>query len=197
MTFNFSSNQKQHQKLPYEPIAIDDALSKEMVAELIRIAECRPASDAMVGAGNVDAYIRRSKTVWLNPNDTPEWLWKHFEMVFGRVNQEHFGFDLYGAESFQYTVYESGNSGEYKWHADTVMLPDGYVRKLSMSILLSNPDEYEGGRLILSPQGNPIVAEERAGRGYFFPSWIPHCVTPVSRGVRKSLVIWAHGAPFK
>lgn len=81
----------------------------------------------------------------------------------------------------------------------------GKVRKISMTINLNAPGDYEGGNLKfdfgmhsnrdsrfheceeIRPQGSIIV----------FPSFIDHCVTPVTKGTRYSLVLWTVGAPWK
>ena len=80
----------------------------------------------------------------------------------------------------------------------------GKVRKLSMTLNLTTPDQYKGGNLKfdfgphmgsrrfktcqeIRPQGSMIV----------FPSFLHHQVTPVTSGTRYSLVIWSLGKPFK
>ena len=71
------------------------------------------------------------------------------------------------------------------------------MRKLSLTILLSDPSEFDGGDLIV--WGSPttqITTEKKLGRAYAFPSFIPHHITPVTSGIRKSLVIWVVGPKF-
>lgn len=70
-------------------------------------------------------------------------------------------------------------------------------RKLSMVIQLSDPSEYEGGELLLHLGNNPTRIERKKGLAVFFPSYILHEVTPVTKGERYSLVAWVHGKPFK
>lgn len=184
----------------YETAYTPNALNEQQIKEIIELGEKLTPSPAQVGgglAGRVDEHTRRSNTSWINPDVAPNWVARYFEELFLAVSAKHFGFELTGIESLQYTVYNEKYSGEYKWHNDTAFVGTGIVRKLSMSILLSDEDEYAGGRLILAPQGNPIVAEEKKGQAIFFPSWTPHCVTPIMKGTRKSLVIWAHGPAFK
>lgn len=89
-----------------------------------------------------------------------------------------------------------------KYVTDQAMV--GKVRKISCTINLNAPGDYEGGNLKfdfghhavgnrfheceeIRPQGSMIV----------FPSFIDHCVTPVTRGTRYSLVVWNLGKPFK
>jgi hypothetical protein len=80
----------------------------------------------------------------------------------------------------------------------------GKVRKISMTCNLNIPGDYEGGNLKfdfgnhaensryheceeIRPQGSVIC----------FPSFLPHCVTPVTSGTRYSLVLWSLGEPWK
>lgn len=184
----------------YGAIYVSDVLDEQAIQTIENFAKQIGFEPAQVGGGNagkIDSSIRRSNIAWLSPEDMPKEVAQHFEQLFIFVNDKHYKFDLTGFEAFQYTVYNDNYAGEYKWHIDTAQLQDNLIRKLSVSILLSEPNEYEGGKLLINPNGNIVVAEERKGRAVFFPSWMPHCVTPVTRGIRKSLVIWAHGAAFK
>jgi PKHD-type hydroxylase len=70
-------------------------------------------------------------------------------------------------------------------------------RKLSMVLQLSDPSEYDGGDLEFYVQSEPIKAEKKKGIVYVFPSWVLHRVTPVTRGTRRSLVMWIAGPKFK
>ena len=179
---------------------LDGALDQNQIKELEEAAEYFGYAPAQTGNNEHSSYnvnIRRSKISWLIPEKLPQEVLRHFQTIILEANKSNFKFDLTGFESLQYTVYEESNAGEYKWHVDTMLLPDENVRKLSLSILLSDPSEFEGGKLLLNPDGNIVVAEEKKGRAFFFPSWMTHCVTPVTKGIRKSLVIWAHGPAFK
>ena len=70
------------------------------------------------------------------------------------------------------------------------------VRKISMTILLSDPKEFKGGDLEFMTQGNkpPHLIQ---GQAVFFASFIRHRVAKVTKGVRRSLVMWFNGPPFK
>ena len=80
----------------------------------------------------------------------------------------------------------------------------GKIRKLSVTVNLTSPEEYEGGNLKFDlgkhNKGGQFheadVAREQ-GTIIVFPSYINHCVTPVTRGTRYSLVLWCSGRPFK
>ena len=80
----------------------------------------------------------------------------------------------------------------------------GKVRKISMTVNLNKPDEYEGGNLKFDL--GPHLKEERfkvfddmrtQGSVIIFPSFMYHCVTPVTSGTRFSLVLWLLGKPWQ
>ena len=114
-------------------------------------------------------------------------------------------YDLRGIESPQYTVYESGNY--YDWHVDQhpyTTMSNGVekrIRKLSASIFLNEPDEYDGGELELELKGPHHDPRNRSfklkkGSAIIFQSDTWHRVLPVKSGVRKSLVVWSGGPPY-
>ena len=70
-------------------------------------------------------------------------------------------------------------------------------RKLSFSIQLTNPDLYEGGDLNIYKEKTPIQASRALGTINFFPSYVLHRVTPVTKGYRNCLVGWVSGPKFK
>lgn len=91
---------------------------------------------------------------------------------------------------------------EMIWHRDPNAA--GKIRKLSVTVNLSHPDEYEGGNLRFDcgphTRGDRFVeCEEIRPRGSIvvFPSHIYHQVTPVESGTRRSLVMWSLGPPFR
>jgi PKHD-type hydroxylase len=69
------------------------------------------------------------------------------------------------------------------------------VRKISMTLVLSPENEFEGGGLEIQKPGN--IIKPKQGHAVFFASFINHRVIPITRGVRKSLVVWFGGEPFK
>lgn len=78
------------------------------------------------------------------------------------------------------------------------------VRKISMTVNLTDPKNYAGGNLkfdLGAHAGNKRfkVCEEIRPMGsiIIFPSFTYHCVTPVTRGTRYSLVLWSLGKPWQ
>ena len=123
-------------------------------------------------------------------------MYKDIEKFMKTVNGNHFGFDnMQITEMAQYTEYPEG--GFYDWHVDNDVnfAHEPVVRKISMTLLLSPENEFEGGDLELMKEGS--AAKLKQGQAIFFASFIRHRVTPVIRGNRKSLVMWFGGTPFK
>jgi PKHD-type hydroxylase len=96
-------------------------------------------------------------------------------------------------EGIQFTKY-SAPAGRYGKHVDSWV--KGPVRKLSFTLQLSDPQEYEGGELRLYFKDDPEVMPKPQGAITLFPSYVLHEVTPVTKGTRYSLVAWVTGKPF-
>lgn len=138
----------------------------------------------------------RDSLVSFLETDNNQWIFRKITDVINHVNNTFFNFELHAIETLQYSLYDE--NGFYGKHID--MMPNSSffdVRKLSFSILLSDPKDYEGGDLLIYNGGTPEVAERKRGIFSFFPSFCLHEVTPVTRGIRKSLVGWVTGPPFR
>lgn len=178
--------------------------------------------DSRVGGGNygtVDKDKRNAKNTWV---PTTHWVAGFVWHYVQRANRENFLYDLTNidGESLQYTVYGEGEY--YGWHNDagletfykpqstgvSVNSPEATsdflntncekVRKLSFSLLLSDPDTYEGGNLqLLDQSGKSYVAPRQRGTIILFDSRAQHRVQKVTKGVRKSIVGWTVGPRWK
>ena len=170
---------------------IADAFTREEIAQIVAMGESQPRNDGRVELGP-ETY-RVSHIAWLTPEPSNHWLFHRLAVLFAQANR-HYGFDLTGfVEPLQYTRYDSNQ--HFDWHLD-LGGDQTSARKLSMSLQLSGPDEYEGGRLEFS---SLLPGEEarRVGTAVFFPSYLAHRVHPVQSGVRRSLVAWAYGPAFR
>lgn len=61
---------------------------------------------------------------------------------------------------------------------------------LSATLFLSEPDEYEGGELVIEDTFGAHAVKLAAGDMILYPSSSLHRVTPVTRGVRTAAVWW-------
>ena len=168
---------------------------------VIQAGRSEPKQDAQVGSkegtkgGVYDTKTRTSHISWI-PFKKMTNMYKDIEKIMKTTNGNHFGFDgMQITEMAQYTEYPEG--GFYDWHTDNDVncANEPPVRKISMTILLSPENEFEGGDLELVKEGQS--AKIKQGQAIFFASFIRHRVAPVTKGNRKSLVMWFGGTPFK
>ena len=171
-------------------------LSKEFCRSALEQVDWATSETAVVYFNNpiIDPEKRRTDIIW---QDFMQPLGCIAKVYIDIANQSAgWGYALANQESTQIGRYKSSDKGHYDWHMDAEAPENGIQRKLSISILLSDPSEFEGGELqfkgiedkkILTKQGSIVV----------FPSFIEHRVTPVTKGVRYSAVTWASGPSFR
>jgi PKHD-type hydroxylase len=170
----------------------------EQCLRIIEAGREEPRQEAAVGGGNggvIDTKTRTSHISWIPFPKMPE-MYKVIETMMKKTNNNHFGFEgMQITEPAQYTEYPAG--GFYDWHIDSDLncQHEPPVRKISMTCLLSHESEFEGGGLELMSDGK--IARPKQGQAIFFASYIRHRVIPITKGVRKSLVMWFGGTPFK
>lgn len=180
---------------------------------------------SVVGHGSqtsgVNLQARNSKNSWI---PTTHWVSGFIWHYVQKANRENFLYDITNidAESLQYTNYSEGEY--YNWHIDagisTMCKPMDNsfaagppneasvsdflnsnaekVRKLSFSLLLSDPLSYEGGNLqLLDEHGKSYIAPRQRGVIILFDSRTQHRVLKVTKGVRKSIVGWTVGPRWR
>jgi len=170
-----------------------------------------------------DNEQRNSKNAWI-PSDhwVAGFLWHYVQ----KANRANFLYDLshIDGESLQYTRYEVGDY--YNWHIDSglnvqhrptnihlsaescidnenflndkLKISSEIVRKLSFSLQLSHPDDYEGGNIqLMDENNNSYIAPRQRGSIILFDSRTPHRVHKVRKGERRSIVGWVVGPRWK
>ena len=174
-------------------------------------------SDSHVMGDLLNKDKRNSKNTWIPTTHwTAGFVWHYIE----RANRENFLYDIRNidGESMQYTQYGVGEY--YGWHNDAG-LANQYkpvsvgnhhegragdfvnenlelVRKLSFTVQLSDPGEYEGGNVqFMDEGGKSYFAPRQKGTVVLFDSRTQHRVLKVTKGVRKSLVGWVVGPRWK
>jgi PKHD-type hydroxylase len=164
--------------------------------------------EALVGAQEEhhveDGATRISRTAWIEASEDNLWMFDKLARVAERANRTY-GFDLLGfTEDIQFTRYDVPGAF-YDWHQDGLE-GEVAVRKLSMVLQLTDPDEYDGGDLQLfnveedwDEEDQEIWRSEasRQGSVIAFPAFEYHRVQPITRGKRYSAVCWIGGPPFR
>jgi PKHD-type hydroxylase len=171
----------------------------EQCQKIIDAGRRQKPQQAQVGinkpGGGVDTKKRTTTISWL-PFDEMRPMYEDLNNFIQKANRNHFGFeDIQITEQAQFTEYPEG--GFYDWHIDTDvnMQHEPPVRKISMTLLLSPENQFEGGDLELMSPGKKTKLTQ--GNAITFASFLNHRVTPVTQGVRQSLVMWFGGTPFK
>lgn len=172
--------------------------SKEELNKIYNDLESIPFQRATVI--NDDNNIRRSNIKWIPQNQQWDWLYTKLMEMALEANDKLWKFDIHSApEQIQYTEYEADENGHYGWHQDIGPgLPS--TRKISITVQLSEANEYDGGDLKIWLGGeldNCSVGPKGAGNVIIFPSYMPHAVTEVKRGTRRSFVLWLGGGHYK
>ena len=151
---------------------------------------------------------RHSNIIWMNDR----WIYKEIQPYINQANvNAGWNFEWDWSESCQFTIYKKGQY--YDWHCDSWDKPyteegptKGKIRKLSVTLTLSDPQTYKGGELEFDfrqndpdkPQKTQVCSEILPkGSLVVFPSFVWHRVKPIIKGERYSLVIWNLGFPFK
>jgi PKHD-type hydroxylase len=175
----------------------------ETCDEIVATASLLPEHQAQIGTKEgigVDRKIRRSEIRWIDDyNEDFSDIWKFVERRFHEANANAFGVDITYLRNMQFTTYNANNVGHYDWHEDVFWESENTLdRKLSMVIQLSDPYQYEGGNLEIKWNNKPVVTDLRKkGSIIVFPSFLKHRVTPVTQGIRNSLVAWMEGPRWR
>ena len=175
-----------------------EALTPDQCDALIALCAAAPKRDAGLVGGTTAHQIRRAELVWLDDLPAAAWVMDRMVRLVGQANREAFGFDLTEfAESPQVARYGAERAGHFDWHSDIGAGALARKRKLTVVVQLSDPSDYDGGTLELRPDSNVAAIPRQRGTASLFPSFALHRVTPITRGTRWSLTLWAHGPAFR
>jgi PKHD-type hydroxylase len=178
----------------------DDGFTDEQLQKVIDYSLTQPTKKGEVfkaGGEQETNAVRKSDIRFIDKAPDIAWFFEHMNNLIGILNERWYDYHLTGYDYFQYTEYHAEEQGHYDWHMDMTTGSttnwQSATRKLSLSLVLN--DDYEGGEFQFNTGGEDraLVAEQKKGRILAFPSFIQHRVLPVTKGVRKSIVIWVVG----
>lgn len=177
-----------------------EGFTKEECDRIIELGEMAEFEKGRIGDNKLDEEVRDTDIVWLQPSDETHWIFERMAVLGSRINYDKFQMDLTRFDGFQYSKYAV--DGHYGWHSDTIIAPPHpeLHRKISFSVMLTEPEEYEGGELLICHAGNiekPASLKRSKGDVIAFYSHLSHKVAPVTKGERVSLVTWAMGPKAK
>ena len=197
----------------------EKALSKATCEKIIKFGEAKKLDIASIGNIGLNKKSkkkdkdlveksRKSKIRFMND----QWLYDIFAPYINTANKNAgWNYDLSWSESFQFTVYKKNNY--YHWHQDTFESPyksddpnfNNKTRKVSLICNLTDPKKFKGGEVEFDVTNQRIrktiilkcKEARQQGTVIVFPSFVWHRVKPVTSGVRKSLVNWSIGDPWR
>jgi PKHD-type hydroxylase len=161
-----------------------DLFLEEEVEQIIELGDALCLSEGKIKDDRVDHSVRNSKIAWIHPGKDTWWLFDRAIMVFKS------GLPFSTLQSMQYTVYY--DKGHYDFHRDIGTGDEIMKARVNVGILqLSSPSEYKGGVLQIKLEDGEIIdVMKTKGLTTTFPINLLHKVTPVTSGVRKTLIMW-------
>lgn len=176
------------------------AFNEEELSKISEIMQKIPLEESLISNKKIDNNIRRSQVAFHFPNEENKWIYERLNTIIENLNSQFYNFDLNGYDRFQYGEYNQKDQGTYDWHVDSAYGGNSEEyedRKLSLTLMLN--DDYEGGdfEIIYGRFDEPIKVPKEKGKIIVFPSFLFHRVTPVTRGIRKSIVVWVVGPKFR
>ena len=166
----------------------------EKIRSLWSEAQAKEAEVNLAGKAYSRDDLRKSQLIWIRPGAN-DWIYDRLAQACQQANANRYRFDLQGFQT-ELQLADYSNEGFFDWHMD-FGAGDISNRKLSITVQLSSPDEYEGGELQFMINQNIVTAPKEKGTAVIFPSFMLHRVTPVSKGSRKSIVGWIAGPPYR
>ena len=187
----------------------ENAFTDEEIKLIQEEAEKVPPQVGKTGKdGSTSEVFRKSEIRWLNGNqpytdgDTVHhgddfiWLYKKLWTMVEEANRNVWNFNLsHGRDAIQHTIYREGG-GHYDWHMDCGAGMQRQ-RKGSLTVQLTDGDDYEGGELQLWRGQSSLNAPRGKGTVVIFPSYMMHRVTEETKGTRESLVLWVGGDHYR
>ncbi|HAT65701.1 MAG TPA: hypothetical protein DCS66_14085 [Flavobacteriaceae bacterium] len=192
------------------PVIFEKVLDEKFCKKVLKAGGTSLGKGQIGDNNTVDENIRKSKTKFISE----EWLYQKINPFLQEANKKgDWNFNVNWYEPAQVTQYKK--SDFYNWHVDEHTTPyplnhtnknfRNKIRKVSCSLLLSDPKSFEGGFLDLAVptchNGNLVykkitVRPMGIGTLIFFPSFVAHQVNPITRGTRHALVLWALGPSY-
>jgi PKHD-type hydroxylase len=172
-------------------VEIEKCFSPEECAKIIAFGGGLPLAKGEATGRDMAPTARNSTIALFGPGADSQWIFDRVFGVVGRLNRQYWQFELSGVERIQFSRYVGGEY--YDWHMDLAAKGVLSRRKVTVTVQLSGPDDYEGGELEVNLGSTTRAAAKDVGLLVAFPSYGLHRIRPVTRGVRHSLSAWFGG----
>ena len=181
------------------------AINKEKCDEIISLCLNKKQEPGAIKKGKLNSQSRDCKVSWVSS----KWIYDILNPFIHNANKETgWNFQWDWNEPSQFTIYNKNHF--YGWHTDQTAIPrknkdknfNNKVRKLSLTLQLTDKSEYTGGDFQFKCFDGKEVKIDTAkiakelGSIIVFPSFMWHQITPIIKGKRQSLVNWSIGKPF-
>tara|TARA_R110002073_G_scaffold332910_2_gene519659 strand:+ start:2113 stop:2700 length:588 start_codon:yes stop_codon:yes gene_type:complete len=178
-------------------IYIENGIHPNEIQQINDYWDAQQSEKAVVegGAQLMNEELRKTSILGLENGTGHKWLYDRISNYAIQQNNERYFYDIRGIfESLQLMEYQPGDF--FDWHLD---FGSGHssIRKLSLTIQLSDPNDYEGGELQFMRNKDIVNAPQKKGTIIIFPSFIMHRVAPITQGKRRSIVGWISGPPYR
>jgi PKHD-type hydroxylase len=162
-----------------------DLFLDEEIEDIKDIGDALILEEGKIKDDKVDHSVRNTKIAWIHPNTETHWLFDRAIIMFKS------SMPFSALQSAQYSVYYGTDKSHYTWHRD-IGTGDKIMRaRVNVGIIqLSGPGDYKGGVLQLKHEDKIIDVMKTKGMVTTFPIDMEHRVTPVTSGVRKTLIMW-------
>ena len=160
-----------------------DRFLDEEIEDIKKLGDDLLWEEGKIKDDKVNHSIRDSRIAWIHPTTETHWLFDRAILMFKS------SMPFSALQSAQYTVYDSTGS-HYDWHRDIGGDEIAKARVTVGIVQLSHPSEYKGGVLQLKHESEIIDVMKTKGMVTTFPIQLEHRVTPVTSGIRKTLIMW-------
>ena len=171
---------------------VDQLFTDKEIKKIEKSIEHIDYQQAETVSKDVEDDYRQSEIKWIPFENSLIYdrIWDYANIA----NDELWGFDIIGfKDTAQFTKYTAPN-GKYDFHLD---INGKGINHRKISLICPLNDNYEGGLVEFKTGRETHSLKLKKGQGIYFPSFYLHRVLPITKGVRKSLVQWISGEPYK
>jgi PKHD-type hydroxylase len=175
-------------------VCVPDVLSKDEVKDFRRLMDASSWEDGRSTAGAQSAMVKRNEQL---PPDSEMARKLGNRIVSALTSNPRFIAAAIPLQIFPplFNRYRADGSHHFGIHVDNAVRGDRLTglrirTDLSVTLFLSEPDEYDGGELVVEDLYGSHEIKLPAGDLVLYPASSLHMVTPVTRGMRVASFFW-------
>jgi PKHD-type hydroxylase len=140
----------------------------------------------------------KMKMSYLLPNKKYDFIYDRIRKLVIETNMNIWNYNLYDfGEPIKFLEYDEKYNSHLKVHNDIGNVRGWQsFRKLTIIVQLTDENTYDGCHLMIQNGDKLVTTNQNQGSIIIFPSFMMHQVTPITKGIRNSLVLWVYGPPF-